>query len=134
MQNRSLNPKSRGYKWYGAQGITICPEWLVDRSVFYTWAIASGYRDGLQIDRCDGDKHYTPENCRWVTSQEQQNNRRNNTRIAYQGRNMTIAEWSRETSLRHNVNSARFHKGWPIEQVLAPVLPAVIEAPEEKAA
>lgn len=33
---------------------------------------------GLQIDRIDTHGHYTPENCRWVTSKENNNIRRDN--------------------------------------------------------
>jgi hypothetical protein len=34
---------------------------------FYTWAMVNGYKDGLEIDRIDGNKDYSPDNCRFVT-------------------------------------------------------------------
>lgn len=72
------NPEDR--KLYVERGITICEEWW-DFEVFYAWAIANGYREGLQIDRKDNSKGYCPENCHWVTPKENSNNRRNTLRL-----------------------------------------------------
>jgi hypothetical protein len=41
------------YDLSAARGIAICPERLVDRSVFYTWAIASVYMDRLRSRHSD---------------------------------------------------------------------------------
>ena len=78
MHQRCSNPNNKDYKWYGALGVTVCDEWvLTNYSVFKAWALAAGYRPGLTIDRIDPSGSYTPNNCRWVTIQEQQRNRRN---------------------------------------------------------
>ena len=56
---------------YGGRGITVCDEWLDKNNglmSFYNWAIESGYKEGLQIDRRDNDGNYEPSNCRWVTN------------------------------------------------------------------
>lgn len=76
MKERCYNPSSDNYKYYGALGITICPEWLEDFSKFADWSIKNGYADNLTIDRKDNTKGYSPDNCRWITIQEQQKNRR----------------------------------------------------------
>lgn len=44
----------------------MCPEWH-DFDVFKKWAMSSGYNEGLQLDRIDGDGNYSPFNCRWVS-------------------------------------------------------------------
>ena len=65
---------------YQDRGITVCDEWLVFEN-FRDWALSHGYSDDLEIDRIDNDKGYCPENCRWVTSKENMNNRRNTIRL-----------------------------------------------------
>ena len=75
MKQRCQNPKSRDFKYYGLRGISVCDAWQ-DYMVFRSWALASGYKEGLTIDRVDPNGNYTPDNCRWISIQEQQRNRR----------------------------------------------------------
>lgn len=78
MHQRCENPNNSDFKWYGAMGVTVCPEWaLTNYPAFREWALANGYQPGLTIDREDPDGDYSPSNCRWITIQEQQRNRRN---------------------------------------------------------
>ena len=78
MHQRCTNPNNKDYKWYGALGVTVCAEWaLSNYPAFKAWAMATGYQPGLTIDRRDPNGDYTPDNCRWITIQEQQRNRRN---------------------------------------------------------
>lgn len=76
MKERCYRPENDNYKYYGGRGITICAEWLKDFSVFAKWAMANGYADNLTIDKIDNEKGYSPDNCRWITIQEQQKNKR----------------------------------------------------------
>jgi hypothetical protein len=77
MHQRCENPKSRDFKWYGAKGVTVCKEWaLTNYPAFKEWALNNGYRPGLTIDRIDPTGDYSPSNCRWITIQEQQRNKR----------------------------------------------------------
>jgi len=81
MRQRCNNPNRKTYAYYGALGITVCPEWNTF-APFKAWAESSGYEDGLTLDRRDGSQGYSPENCRWVTHTVQSRNqkkRRTNT-------------------------------------------------------
>jgi hypothetical protein len=76
IKKRCLNSKSNAYKWYGGRGITICNDWSNRFLAFREWALQNGYSDNLTIDRVDVNGNYEPANCRWITIQEQQKNRR----------------------------------------------------------
>lgn len=76
MRQRCYNPRQHDYKWYGAKGVKIAEVWN-DYTVFRSWSLENGYAHGLTIDRIDGNKDYGPDNCRWITIQEQQKNKSN---------------------------------------------------------
>ena len=69
----------RELRLYRDRGITVCEEWRNSPRAFGDWLLAHGWRKGLQIDRIDNSKGYSPENCRVVTPKENLNNRRNTT-------------------------------------------------------
>jgi hypothetical protein len=63
----------------------MCDDWRYDYDAFEYWAYQNGYNDSLTIDRICNDGDYTPENCRWVTKIIQDNNKRTNVVIEYNG-------------------------------------------------
>ena len=82
MKDRVFKTKNKRYSDYGGRGITICDEWKNDFMSFYNWAMSNGYSDELSNDRIDNDGNYEPNNCRWVSSNIQNRNKRiskNNT-------------------------------------------------------
>ena len=114
MKERCYNPKSQYFYLYGGRGIGICAEWLEreNGSVnFIEWSRANGYRDNLTIDRINSDGNYEPSNCRWVTTKEQNNNRRNNRYIHYNGECRTITEWAEVKELTYSALAHRLTRG-----------------------
>ena len=75
----SKGSSERDLRRYRDRGIEVCTEWRESPRAFGDWLLAHGWRKGLQIDRIDNDKGYSPDNCRVVTCKENNNNRRNTT-------------------------------------------------------
>lgn len=115
MKARCYNSNTPEYKNYGGRGIKICDEWLDNYWNFENWAINNGYKNNLSIDRINNDENYEPNNCRWATRIQQQNNTRNNKFIVYKGERKTIAEWSRIIGVSSTCLSYRLKK-WDIEK------------------
>lgn len=74
MMQRCYNKNNTGYKNYGARGITVCESWHKFEN-FY--AAMGNPPAGHSLDRIDVNGNYEPSNCRWVTQNTQQRNRRN---------------------------------------------------------
>lgn len=100
MINRCHNPKHPKYRIYGARGITVCPEWRQAPHAFINWAVANGYQLGLQIDRLDNNRGYSPSNCRWTTAKENARNTRRNRYLTVGGARLTIAGWAEVKGIR----------------------------------
>ena len=117
MKSRCYDPKNNRYDRYGGRGIKICDEWLNDVESFCVWALSNGYKDGLTIDRIDVNSDYCPQNCRWVTQQEQSLNTTRNVYISYKGKTKTLKEWANELGIKNTTLHNRIkYYGWSIEK------------------
>jgi hypothetical protein len=113
IKQRCMNPNNPAYKDYGGRGIKVCDRWLESYKNFYE---DMGDRpDGMSIERIDNNRGYSPDNCKWATSSEQNNNRRN-VHI-YKGR--TISDWSEITGIKKSTIRARLRDyGWGWERAI----------------
>lgn len=76
IKSRCNNVNNGSYLDYGGRGIYVCVEWLHDFKPFNDWCISNGWVEGLQLDRIDNGGPYSPDNCRFVTMQENGFNKR----------------------------------------------------------
>lgn len=126
MRQRCESTYDKQYKWYGERGIKVCDEWL-DFQSFYDWTMESGYKEGLTLDRINNNGNYEPSNCRWVDWKTQQNNRRSNHLIEYDGQTHTIAEWGDILNISPFLISCRLRRGWSEEKALiSPTRPQLL--------
>lgn len=68
--------KHRCGKAKGYENVEMCAEWDGHPEVFIAWLHENGWRKGLQIDRRDNEKGYSPDNCHMVTPKRNVRNRR----------------------------------------------------------
>lgn len=119
MLERTTRANRSEYKHYGGRGITVCEEWANSYDNFKEWAMSSGYAENLTIDRINNNAGYSPKNCRWVTMKKQQNNRRSNRIIEYNGKSKTLSEWADYTGISLSALKQRLNKlNWSIEKAL----------------
>jgi len=119
MRARCNNPNNPCYKNYGGRGIKVCDEWDKDSLAFIRWALSHGWQEGLTLDRIDNNGDYTPENCRWITRQQQLLNRRSNRIMTLNGKSQTMKEWADELGINQQTLSNRINRQkWDDEKAL----------------
>lgn len=117
MRARCDNPKSKDYPTWGGRGISYVSSWnkfenfLSD--MYDTW------KPGLTLDRIDNNRDYSPDNCRWATRTEQNNNRRDNHLFTYDGLSMTLVGWSKKLNIKRSTLAQRYYGlKWNTEKTL----------------
>ena len=117
IKRRCYNKNEDNYSDYGGRGITMCEKWKNDFMAFYNDMGLRPSKDH-SIDRKDVNGNYCKENCRWATSTEQANNRRNNRFYLHNGVSRTLAGWCRELNLKYSVVWERLELGWAFERAI----------------
>lgn len=118
MKSRCHYQPNVGYRNYGGRGIGICKEWDESYEAFLR---DMGERPlGFTLDRIDVNKDYFKKNCRWVSQQIQNNNRRNTPKIMIHGETKTLAEWSRDPRCVVSRDSLynRYVRGWDMNEAI----------------
>lgn len=87
MMGRCYRKNDHSYKRYGERGIKVAAAWLQDIMSFRSWLANYLVQNNIdmidfitnsnkyQLDRIDSNGHYTPENCRLSTPQQNIRNR-----------------------------------------------------------
>lgn len=117
MIGRCHRSTHKRFGYYGARGITVCPEW---RGSFESFLGHIGSRPGpgFTLDRVDTNGNYEPGNIRWTTWKVQNRNRRNTKMVTALGRTAPLGAWVEDRGLDYNKVKWRLRKGWTPERAL----------------
>lgn len=118
MKQRCNNKNRLDYKYYGGKGVKIYEPWE-EYKAFKQWAIKNGYSKKLTIDRIDFNGDYEPNNCRFITIEEQQKNKSNNRMLEYRSEVKTLSEWSKEYGINRVTLDSRLRAGYSLEEALS---------------
>lgn len=115
MKSRCLNKNESNYHNYGGRGIKVCDRWVESFENFYE---DMGPRPGPEysIERKNNDGDYEKDNCRWATNKEQNNNKRTNRYIEYNGKIKTLSQWAEAFNIRLTTLAGRLEDGWTIKE------------------
>jgi len=76
--------------------------------------------DGMTIDRINNNSNYQPGNIRLATWKEQENNKRSNHFMTYNGKTKTMSEWADELNISYTLIRKRINVlKWSIERTLS---------------
>lgn len=111
MKKRCYNRNSSAYKNYGGRGIKICDEWKNSFENFYDWSLINGYKEDLTIERKDVNGDYCPENCCWITAQDQARNTRKTIYYTLFNMRKPLSEWCNYANIKNNRAYQRYKNG-----------------------
>lgn len=117
MIDRCYNPTDRDYRWYGSKGVKIHQGWIDNPKSFEEWAIANGYKDDLTIDRIEENKNYCPDNCRWITREDNSKYKSTTALLVVDDMVYTGREWADVLLLGTNTINKMLRK-YPKEKVI----------------
>lgn len=122
-KDRCNNPNNISYKIYWGRWIRFLwdsfEDFYNDMWESYNVHVAKYGKKNTTIDRINVDWDYCKENCRWATMEEQNNNRRTNTKVVYMGKEYSslnkLAEafWIKKHILHH-----RLKYGWTLKDTI----------------
>ncbi len=98
MKGRCYNPNNKQYNDYGGRGIKVCDRWLNNFENFLA-DMGKKPTPAHSLDRIDVNGDYAPENCRWATREEQNNNKRCSIMVEHNGKTQTFKQWCDELNL-----------------------------------
>lgn len=108
MKARCMNPKSDRYSSYGGRGISVCERWLK----FENFLVDMGEcAEGMSLERRNVDGDYTTDNCMWIPSADQLENKQRTIRITFNGKTQSLARWARELGFVYLTLYDRYKKG-----------------------
>lgn len=117
MIERTCNPRKNNYHNYGGRGIGVCDRWKSYEN--FKEDMGPTFREELWLERVNNEQGYSPDNCIWVSPSVNLLNKRNSKRIEFDGKKLTLMEWSKLTGISVQTLGKRFQSGrWSTAQAL----------------
>lgn len=96
MIRRCYDPTCANFKNYGARGVKVCKKWRKSYQEFLTWALVSGWKQGMHLDK---DKKgngflYSPSSCCFLTLKENMKYTTRSKFYLYKGKEYNTEELS----------------------------------------
>jgi hypothetical protein len=114
MRERCNNKNHPRYNDYGGSGIAVCQRW----NNFSLFLEDMGEAPpGTSIERIDGNKGYSPENCCWATDSQQSRNRSMTVWIEFNGETLCLFDWANKLGIHYTTLKERLQK-WGKEKAL----------------
>jgi hypothetical protein len=113
MKSRCENPGHRAFPDYGGRGILVCARWL-DAFENFLKDMSRRPSSRHSLGRLDNEGHYEPDNCRWATPQEQNQNRRPTRKrsvVTIGDTTKVLADWLAQTGTPRRTFYNRLHAG-----------------------
>lgn len=136
IKKRCFDPKCHSFRDYGARGINVCNEWLsfinFKIDMYDSYIKHKNGHNSTTIERTNNDEGYSPENCCWITLEEQSLNRRPSrclrSFIAVSSQNKRFASNNQSSFARtHNLKPKKIndvlrgrrklHSGWSFNYI-----------------
>jgi hypothetical protein len=108
-KQRTTNPEHPKWVDYGGRGIKMCSRWL---NSFVAFLEDMGPRPpgDYSLERRDNEKGYDPGNCCWATRQQQQCNKRSNTKVETPWGCVALAEACRKMDVNPAIISQKMRQ------------------------
>jgi len=110
MISRTTNPARKDFPRYGGQGVTVCAQWRESFEAFFSY-IGPKPTPQHSIDRIDNSRGYEPDNVRWATIEEQNQNKRNNVNLTINGETHCVSKWAEISGVHVETIRSRLRTG-----------------------
>ncbi len=120
MRRRCNDPRNIGYANYGGRGIKVCARW---QDSFENFLADMGVKPTSEhsVERRDNDLGYEPDNCCWLLTSRQSENRRSNVYLRVGGETVSSKEAARRVGLSYYKLRYWLRKGRSLDEIMAQV-------------
>lgn len=117
-KQRCLNPKCKDYPRYGALGVTMCDSWINSFINFYN-DMGPKPTKKHTLERIEVQGNYKPDNCKWATVREQNNNQRKTKKYKVNGKLYSVGQLATKYNINYFTLWSRINDlKWPIKKAL----------------